>query len=141
MAKKKNADSVLELEVAFGNVSIGDKTARVGISTERSQISISQADKNLCGRRLTGTILVHANENPDQTTMDGFADDIALPGIFDVKQIGITPKAVGFGLTFALAGLDVSQLAHFAKRNGKLIVNNVEDIPENEQNGHAEEES
>ena len=143
MAKKTKQPEakVLDLEVAFGGVSIGDKTARIGVSVERSEISVTQADRNICGRRLTGAILARPNnDNPDQAVMDGFDDEINLTGIFDVKQIGITPKAVGFGLTFNLQGLDVANLAMFAKRGGHLKIDNVEDIPEAERNGDGGDE-
>lgn len=119
MVRRKEADSVLDLPVTFGNISIGDKTARVGVTVMREQLSLSQADRNLCERRLNGKIISRpAGDNPDQASLPGMAFETTLEGVFDVKGFSVSKEALGFGLTFAIAEIDVSNLAHFAKRGG-----------------------
>lgn len=134
MAKKKEPD-VLDLIVAFGNVSAGDKTARIGASMDRSLMTLPKADMTFCERRLTAVLIIKCNgDHPDQGTLDGMKqDDIELESVFDVKRLAFTRDDISFGLTAALGGFDVGKLAKFAKRTGRLIVNNVTDIPEEER--------
>jgi len=131
MAKQK-AGKVLDLSCSFQNLSLGDKTARIGVLVDRKELSLSAADKQICGRRLTGRLLaVPAGDNGDQDRL--FDDARDLDGIFDVKRFGVSDKEITFGLTFALKDLDVATLAHFAQRSGKLMIDNVADIPEEEK--------
>lgn len=128
---KKAASSVIDVPVSFGGVSIGDKTARLGVSVDRNDLTLAQADKNLCGRRLTGTVVAKPpGDNADQGALPGLEDDTTLQGVFDVKRFGVDESAISFGLTFAVKGLDVASLAHFAKRNGRFQVFEVEAIPD-----------
>jgi hypothetical protein len=128
-AKKTNG-SMLDLQVAFGQVSIGDKTARIGIQIDRGQLTPTQADKNLCELRLAGKIIAKPiDQNPDQQTFPGMELETELAGTFDVKGFSVTRDTIGLGLTFALKSVEIDKLAHFAKRSGRLIVNSVEDIP------------
>jgi hypothetical protein len=134
--------AVLDLPVTYGNVSIGDKTARVGIVIDRSQITVTRADKSMVGKRLIGRILANPPEerNPDQGRLDGMdAEIVTLAGAFDVKALGVTAKTISCGLTFALASIEVDQLAHFAKRIGRLVVDAVEALDEDEGGDHADE--
>lgn len=142
MAKsRKETSAVLDIPVAFGNVSIGDKTARIGITVDRSSLSVSQADKNLCEKRLSGRIVSKpAGDAPDQASFPGMEFTTALEGVFDVKGFSVSKDSLGFGLTFAIASVDVSSLAHFAKRAGNLVVADVSAIPERDANGDGAEE-
>lgn len=123
----------LELPVSFGGVSIGDRTARLGVSLDRNVVTLDvmKADQSLCGCRLTGKIVARSGEVAgEQDPLPGLdAGDTVLDATFDVKQLSITPASISFGLTFAIKGLDVGELAHFAKRSGKLIVYEVSEIP------------
>jgi hypothetical protein len=123
-------ESVLELPVDFSQVSIGDGTARVGVKVSRDKLKIRVADKQVCGRRLIGQIRVCPKDEDSKQTQMFDDKHHQLSGAFDVKSITITPKALSFGLTFALEGLEISELAHFAKKAGKLVVNEVQAIPE-----------
>lgn len=132
MAKKKEAAEafVLDAAVEFGDVSIGDGTCRLGFVADRKAITLQQADRNLCGRRLVGKIVARATGTADQEGLPGLEDqDTTITGVFDVKRIGVTPKTVSAGLTFALASVDAESLTHFAKRSGRLRVSSTEDIP------------
>lgn len=145
MAKKKAPSSVLELPVSFGNVSIGDKTARIGVTVDRSNITVKKADDSICEKRLTGQIIAKPNgEAPDQGRLQGMErlGDSELDATFDVKGFSVTKDALSFGLTFLLGSVDVAELASFAKREGRLIIEDAEEIPEPAPllNGEAEEE-
>lgn len=142
MVAKKH-EAVMELPVSFGNVNVGDKTARLGISIDREHMkNLKDADRSLCGRRLTGSITVApAGDQEGQGTLPGMEDlgKIKLDGIFDCKSLNVSPKAIGTGLTFNLKGLDISTLTHFAKRQGLLTVLTVEDLPEDEPSDDDDE--
>jgi hypothetical protein len=138
MAKKKE-EYVLELDVKYGNVNIGMDTCRLGITIERSKLSISQADRNLCGKRLVGMILARAGEaQAGQDSLPGIDADVSIDAAFDVKSFGVTRRNISAGLTFALASVNVETLSHFAGRQGTFSVTGIGDIPK-EDEGEGEE--
>lgn len=142
MAKKKEA--VLELPVSYSNVNIGDKTARVGVKVHRANLRPTQADTQLCGKRLTGRLLARAaGAQAEQQSLPGADQDVQLEGTFDVMGFTVTPKTIGFGCTFSLESIDIEKMAHFAKREGMLYIDTVAEIPEEERpekKGKDEEE-
>lgn len=131
MAKTKTAPTT-DIAVAYGNVSIGDETARIGVSISRDQMSLAQMDKQFCGKRLTGTILARSTGHAEQQSLPGADADITITAVFDVKSFGVTRKRYTTGLTFSLSGIDAATLAGFAKREGMLRIDDVADIPDKE---------
>lgn len=135
MAKKKaETNDVLTVPVSYGNVNVGDKTARIGITIDRANMTAAQADKQLCGRRLRGRIEAKPNssgDDPGQARM--FDDSLELAATFDVKSIGLALKTISAGLTLNLANVDITKLAGFAKRHGSFIVEEVADLPDGEE--------
>jgi len=133
---KKASDNVLELPVVFSNVNIGDKTCRLGISISRGNITPTQADKRLCGKRLTGTIFAApdgVSTTNGQQALPGADGDLEMAGIFDVKGFTVSTKSIGAGLTFALASIDIETLAHFAKREGRIVITGVQELEADEE--------
>jgi len=137
-----------ELGVSFGNVSIGDGTARLGIKLDREQVELETAEELFCGRRLTGQVVVVANgEDPDQRHLfDGNKPEIEAT--FDVKRFSMGPKDITTGLTFSIGDVDVETLSHFAKRKGELRIASVskledasDDFDEEEDAEEADEEA
>lgn len=125
----------LTLPVAWGNVNIGDETANLGAVVLRSNLSVAQADKSLCGKRLLGTIVARAGDGAqaDQGSLPGAEGaDEAMTAAFDVKRYGVSRKTISFGLTLSLGSIDIEVLAKFAKRNGLLCVDSIGEIPEEE---------
>lgn len=140
MAKSKEV--VLDVPVAFGGVAFVKKTARVGVSVEREELSLTQADKNLCERRLTGTIYGSSpGDQEGQGRLVGMEEDVELSVIADVKKLSLGRDSIGFGLTLNINGLDRDVFSQFAFRNGRLKITGVEDIPEEskDEDGEAEE--
>jgi hypothetical protein len=134
MAKKKDeSPPLMALDVKYGNVNIGMDTCRLGITVERAKLTITQADRNLCGKRLVGTILARAGDaQSSQDSLPGIDADVTLSAAFDVKSFGVTRKNISAGLTFAIASVNVETLSHFAGRQGTFTVTNINDIPEGE---------
>jgi hypothetical protein len=141
MAKAKTAGTpLMEFGVDFGNVSVGDKTCRIKVSTGRKAVTLSRADKDICERRLTGTILAKpAGWRSDDQALPGMDEDTTIDGSFDVKGVSFTTKALSFGLTFNVNDVDVSRLATFAQRSGRLIVNEVGPLTDGEEEESDEE--
>jgi hypothetical protein len=124
---------VLDVPVNFGDVSIGDGTARIGVRIDRSLLNIDAADELLCGRRLNGRLLVTPpGDANSQTYIDPeVSGDLKheLESTFDVKRFSASPKNITAGLTFSLQEVEVSELSHFAKRGGRLVVASIAEIP------------
>lgn len=139
MAKKKpkpkprpprGETAVLELPVAYSNVSIGEKTCRVGIHISRGNLTLAQADKFFCDKRLVGRILARRSGSASQESLPSMEDeDYELPGAFDVKGYSVSAKAFSCGLTFMKESIDVETLANFAKREGVFTVTETGTIP------------
>lgn len=131
-----------DLGCDFGGVSIGKDTARIGVKISRNVLSLQQADEALCGKRLTGTLRRgNKSDAPSQQNLPGMdSQEPFVNGTFDVKRFGVSPDDVTFGATFAINGLPLESLAELANQSGRLIVTNVELIPEDEGDRHDDHE-
>lgn len=131
-SQEKAENKTLRIPVAFSNVSIGEGTARVGVTIDRDDLSVENADSTLCGRRLIGSIVRLKNGESDSQKalpgMDGERHEIS--GAFDVKSFNCKPKSFTAGLTFSLESIKIEELGYFAKRSGVLLINHVEDLDE-----------
>lgn len=132
-ARIGRGSAVLDVPVNFGDVSIGDGTARIGVRIDRSLLNIDAADELLCGRRLNGRLLVTPpGDANSQTYIDPEVSGELkheLESTFDVKRFSASPKNITAGLTFSLQEVEVSELSHFAKRGGRLVVASIAAIP------------
>ena len=142
MAKKA---AVLKIPCAFGGVSSGKKSTRIGISVPRAELNLSTADKTFCDTRLRLTIKASGNGDQEgQGRLAGMEDDLSVSGTADVKGFAVHTETITFGLTFNRKELrgaceaEKIEAADFAAREGSLIVEDVGEIPEAEA---AEEES
>ncbi len=143
MAKAKkqgsNVAACLDIPVEFGGVNIGDGTARLGIAIDRGVLNINAADEAFCGKRLSGRVVLgHSDESAGQTRF--FEDDHQVEGVFDVKRIGVNLKQISAGLTFSLASVDVRELAKLSKGSGRLIVEQIEDLPDESEDDDEDED-
>lgn len=121
--------AVLDIQVEFGGVSIGDATARLGVKIDRSVCSILTADEVFCGHRLSGRVVLGGGS--DQPGQQHLVDDLEemVAGVFDVKRFGANAKQISTGLTFSLADVDITSLAKFSKGAGRLVINEVGELP------------
>lgn len=140
-AKKPAKSGELELPVSYSNVSIGQKTCRVGITIHRGNIKIAEADRYFCDKRLSGTILARAGgAQAEQNSLPSMeAADYTLEGVFDVKGYGVTAKHISCGLTFALESIDVETFSHFAKGDGMVTIEGAEAIPDEPEEENDDE--
>lgn len=129
MAKKAAAlAAAMEIPVAYGDVGIGETTCRVGVAVARDKLTLAKADAQVCGKRLVGRIVaVPGNANPEQT--QAFTDEVEVEAAFDVKSVRFNKKSLFFNLTFSIESVKVEDLAHFAKRAGRLVVDAITAIP------------
>lgn len=140
---RKADPNAVTLGVSFGGVSFGDKTARLGVTISRGQMTAPQAEKNLCERRLKVRIRAAANSNNgDQESLPGMeGEDSEMEAIVDIKGYSAGGKSFGCGLTFLNDDRAKENLPAFAKREGQLVILENSELPENEQGGGPEEET
>lgn len=122
--------AVLDVPVEFGGLKIGKGTARLGIKIDRSVLNIIAADEIFCGHRLAGRVIKgRSGDSPGQTSFTEDLDEF-LDAIFDVKNIRANAGEIGVGFTFSLADVDIVTLSKIANGSGRLVIRDVEDIPE-----------
>lgn len=129
--KPKQTAAIFAAAVEYGNVSVGDETARIGVKIARERCNLDTADECFCGRRLLGTIAV-GDDDPDQMRFDFDDAEQTIDGTFDVAGYRVSPKHVTLGLTFALREIEVGDLAGFAKRAGFLRITEAVELPDAE---------
>lgn len=134
-------EAELTIPVSFGDVSIGETTCRIAVTVARKDLTLTKADSQVCAKRLVGSIVcVPGNNNPDQPPLGGMDAETSVPGAFDVKRISFNKKTIAFGLTFSIESVNIEDLAHFAKRSGKILVTEIIDIPKEEKSPAAAED-
>ena len=63
--------------------------------------------------------------------------NIASRRCLTFKRVGVAPKCYSLRLTFALAEINVGDLAHFSKKKGVMIVELNQALPEPERRKKA----
>ena len=128
----------LNLDCEFGGVSYGTDTGRLGVRVSRERLNPEDADQMFCGRRLSFLIETGTNgdaPNQKRNPSDGLEE---IKATCDVKRIAISPKYVGFGLTFNRREVR-GTLEQFAKSAGRLTVLDSSEIPEETKAAEAAE--
>lgn len=139
MAKK--AVVVLDVAVEFSGISIGQSTVRIGAKFNREHLDIDRADEAFCERRLVGAIQKGGSD--DAGGQSTFIPDVheRIEGAFDVKGFSVKEKTISAGFTFSLKDVDIERLSHFANKIGRIIVNEINLIPQDAPAYDDEEES
>jgi hypothetical protein len=129
VGRKSTTSEVLNIPVDFGGVSIGNQTCRLGLKISRSVIAIDKADEAFCGHRLQGYVVLSGKD--DGSGQQTVVNDLhhTVRGAFDVKRIGVDSENISTGLTFSLRDVDVSELAKFSKGSGRLVIQEIHEIP------------
>lgn len=130
--RAKGQDAGCQLPCSYGGVSYGDKTCRLGVSVSLGNLIPTDAVPLLVGKRLKVlcTAIIGRADQP-ALTGEPSHEELQVAGTADVKGIGVTTKAITFGLTFPIEGFDGEHsLPQFAKREGFVRVLDAEDIPE-----------
>lgn len=125
-----------DIPCEFGNVSIGQATASIGVSIDPAAISVDRVHALFNGKRATVRLVqVPAGEQPGQRRMDGM-EAPELTAVTDIRGYRMSPKVISARLAFTIEGLDLSMLAsHFSKRSGRLLVISLQEIPQGEASG------
>lgn len=122
----------LVIPVSFGTVSFDDKAAHLPIAIKRGELgspSIHDADRNLCGRQVTASIV--ARPEGKGTAAGGMfeegpaEDDIQVFGIFSIGSLTVSPKVISGALAITLVKLDRDKITRFASREGLLTITHV----------------
>lgn len=134
-----------EIPVEFGgSASVGEATTRISVCISRSHMTLEDADAQLCGKRITGSIRVlPKNADPDQQSFDGMDEEgpSVITGAFDVKSVRVTPDEISAGLTFNKLDLEGADIRRFVKRSGRMKISNAEPLPDDDADDSGDEES
>jgi len=124
-------------DVDFGGVSIGDESGRLGVKISRDDMTLEMADELFAGRRLTGEITLAELGDENQERLPGMEDERPpmIESVFDVKRYSAARKQFTVGFTFALSEIFVQDLARFAKRRGRIVINEIDDLEEGGRGG------
>lgn len=122
--------AVLDKPVAFGGVSIGKSTGRIGIGIDRGWIELEEAADMFCNRRLIGKVVLGGAD--DASGQQKLVDDLEVEvnGAFDCKGFRVTEDSLSTGLTFSLKEVSIADLAKFSKGVGRLVVMETGEIPD-----------
>lgn len=126
---KKQWDAVID--VAFGGLSIGDNSARLGFKVERSRLNLEDADDLFSGKRCA-VLIENKIPDPAQGQLSGMegADVTTIEALVDIKSFGTNSKVFTTGLTFNLESVKAAELAQFPKRSGRISIKFKEDLPD-----------
>jgi hypothetical protein len=116
------------LPVSFAGVSFGRETASIGVSVDRSELDIDDADATFCGKRISGTLHRNRDAKGQKRLADNGEQEISAT--FDVKRFSVSPKKVGFKLQFNISDLEDQNLEMFAMTEGRLEISKVNELPE-----------
>jgi len=127
MAKKSFSKNV-----KFSQLSIGETTARLGCNITRENLELEDADSIFAGSRCSAKI--EMKDDPGQTTMIVNGKDMTkvdpIEAVVDIKRYNVSRDMFTTGLTIQLSEVDVSKVAKFANREGKLTLKRTGDIPD-----------
>lgn len=117
---------ILDIPVSYKGVAFGDEVASIGFSADRAVLPVLAADEHLCGKRLRAHMVQGGADNaPGQTLAEG---STVLSADFDVKAYRVSAKQISSTLSMSIGSIDSSSLPHFAKRNGRLIVEAITEL-------------
>lgn len=116
MAKKQEG-----LAVEFQNISIGKRTARIGMKIDREAIPLADADTLFTGARLQVSLGVTADPAlfPDALP--------AMEATVDSKQLSVRAGEYSVGLTFNRKELDEKMLCAFTGQAGTFQAERIGD--------------
>lgn len=106
----------------FGTVGGGDEVARISFKVARERLSLEDADRLLCGKRIHGRISCRAEDEDGSQRKIG-ADDPQIEGTFDCKNVKATPKFISGSLRFMIDEQVEAALLKLAKRHGQITIN------------------
>lgn len=127
--KNDTIQTIADVPVQFGGVSIGESTARLSMKIRRSALDLTAADELFCARRLSGKMQLGGEDDlPDQGKL--FEANLTIAASFDIHRFGVTEEAYTTGATVKLNEVDIADLAKFSKGNGRFLIFESIEIPD-----------
>jgi len=128
MAKKKakggdqEKSELLNVVARFGRVSFGEEMAGISFRVDRDWLDLSEAERLLCGKRLSAKLASGGADAAEQTLL--FDDlEYQVNGVFECRRIGCSPTEIGGTLNIMLDEIeDGETFRHLAGRQGRLVV-------------------
>lgn len=134
---------VLDVPVAFGNVSFGDGTARIAVRVDREVLNdLDVADTALGGTRVKGRIVLGRADDARGQGRLAYDEETAIEATFDSKGFNVNAKRIGFGLTVNLQEIKdrIETFAGFSKHDGRFQVASVSAIAGEEEDPEEDDE-
>ena len=117
------------LPVEYLGVSFGKTTMRVGVKIKRESLTVSQAEKLFCDRRLWLIVTTcKAGDDPAQQTFDDSFEQ-KVEGSADVKGFTVRKDELTLGLTYMLEDIDDKTLRLVHHHAGWLTIKQTGAIP------------
>lgn len=128
------------LPVTFGGSSTGKTVGRISVTVSRDNLELELADELFTDTRLSCQLEVTPKkQGKGQKSL--IADQYpVLEGVFDVKGFRTNAEKFSFSLTFNRKALDNNALGEFAAQAGKLLVFDIDKIPEEDAKPQAGDE-
>lgn len=140
MAKKKAYEH--DLDCAFGGVSYGHETARLGVKIDRGKLDLADADEMFAGKRVECEVSLLNRSDRGQKRLKGMEDSTppTITTTVDVKRFGVSPTTISAGLVFNKSSIDGEALPEFANETGTLKLTVLGEIPDDEGGGSDDDD-
>lgn len=135
---RSSATNLLSVPCQFGNVNVGDETARLTLKIDRRHLNVEAASELLCGKRLACRMVLGSYAEADGQSRFIEDMDTHVEATVDAKGFAVKLKHIGTGLSLALDSIDVADLLPFAKRAGRLIVLTAEALADDASDDEEE---
>lgn len=125
MAEPKKLDVSVQWA---GTLSVGPGKASFAVTIPKSEITLKEAEKFLCGSRLTITATVDPAAQEDAEGQSKiFPTDIQIVAVVDVLGYSVRPKSITVRMSLPVDDSPeiVEKLTHFVKRNGRTIAERI----------------
>lgn len=120
---KKTKGDLDRIPCKFGNINVGTETCAIGVTVERDQIDYVALEPVVVGARLEVRLTFDPNGQEDADGQSTLIDTAtALESVVDCPSLKITPRALGFRLSFNLGSVDVTQLLALAQAHGTISI-------------------
>ena len=116
-------NSAQTLRAKTGTMSIGKKTAKLGLKIDRAELPLGKMDALMTDARVN--ILLEIDEEEDGQQIIEQTKPGPFTGIADTKTLGVTSDGYTSGLTFNLKELNTTHLGKFHHANVVLSVDKI----------------
>lgn len=117
----------------FGNLSIGDEKATIGVTCERNDVDVAKLESVVIGGRLDVKVTYDRQAKSDVDGQQKLADTSDnFRNVADCPSLQLKPTKVGFRLSFSRQNVPLEKLAGAAQAAGELEIIRIGDSGQDE---------